>query len=150
MTYKLAPSRVEFERGYKAFRLGAQWKCSQIGRVLQHKRKFDNTASSVCCFLARGLTVTKHGRAVTPLFLSAADLEAAWAEMKASATAEGRALPEKPYVEIHDMLVLLGEHEGHDAEFSNWGFVPQSISVRAVELARTNGIKKARLFTRVR
>ena len=150
MTYKLMPARGEFGKAMRAFRPGTQWKCSRIGRVLQHMKKLEQMESSVCCFLARGMTVTKHGKPVTPLFLSVADLNAAYADLKVTAKAEGRKLPEKPFVEIHDLLVLLQEHDGHDAEFADWGFVPKSTSLKAVESARASGLRKARLFSRVR
>ena len=59
MTYKLMPARGEFGKAMRAFRPGTQWKCSRIGRVLQHMKKLEQMESSVCCFLARGMTVTK-------------------------------------------------------------------------------------------
>eukprot|EP00181_Compsopogon_caeruleus_P005503 CAMPEP_0184686942 /NCGR_PEP_ID=MMETSP0312-20130426/24658_1 /TAXON_ID=31354 /ORGANISM="Compsopogon coeruleus, Strain SAG 36.94" /LENGTH=355 /DNA_ID=CAMNT_0027142569 /DNA_START=78 /DNA_END=1145 /DNA_ORIENTATION=+ len=110
---------------------------SQIARRLRYP-KFEGVPT----FVAKGLTITKGGESIIPLFFNKEDLEAAWTKLRET----NKELPSRPVIDVANLLIMIRlMEEDENADLRNFGFFPPKESVEYVQQEQAGNKGQARM-----
>lgn len=138
---KPTPSGVRGPRGEEqtmVFRFYPDSKQVKYATQLARKLRYPQF-EGVPIFVAKGLSITKGGESIVPLFFTKEDLESAWAKLREAK----RDLPSKPVIDVANLLIIIRlMEEDENAELRNFGFFAPRDSVEFVN--REKGVPKGK------